>query len=131
MVDEEHRGLGDFRWPPVDFESIEAVDGQLLFEGGIERHSGLAKSTATFDDDVGFDFAQLGVGDVEEVAGAAGGIDVDVRCQFVLEGGELGGAGGLVRDQAISAGPVGVKEQGPNGFEDVGFGGVVLSRGAP
>ena len=116
MVHEEHCGLGDLGRPPVDLDAVEPVDGQLLVQGRVQAHGHalggrvVLGTPALLGEHIGFDLAQPGVGDVEEVAAPAGGVHVDVRRHLLQQPVEFAGTGGLVADQPVRPRPVVVQE---------------------
>src|SRR5688572_14840850 len=86
MIDEEHGGLGNFGWPPVEFDAMELVEGDLEIPGSIESQITFATvKLAQPDKELELDFAHFPVGDDEKVAAAAGGVEVSLGAEGVVE----------------------------------------------
>ncbi|CWB19970.1 Uncharacterised protein [Streptococcus pneumoniae] len=71
VVHEEHGGLGDLGRPPVDLDSVEPVDVDPLIQAHVEGEVLRSGAAALVGQQVRLDLAQLGVGQVQEVAGPA------------------------------------------------------------
>ena len=127
MVHEEHGGLGDLGRPPVDLDPVEPVDVDPLVQAHVQGQVLGPGAAALVGQQVRLDLAQLGVGQVQEVAGPAGRVDVDVGGHLLDQADHLTPGGGLVLDEPVRAGAVLVQEERADGLEDVLLGGVVLS----
>ncbi|OQC59302.1 MAG: hypothetical protein BWX54_00677 [Verrucomicrobia bacterium ADurb.Bin018] len=118
VVHEPHGDFGDAGGPFVNFDAVELVDVHAGEVGNVHDALGIAVEGG---EDVVFDGADFAVGNDEEVAAAAGGVEEGQAGQFVvqaLEGGAVGAGFGALGLEVI-------EKEGANDFENVGFGGVV------
>ncbi len=124
--------LGDARREGADFDAVELVDG----DPGEPRDIDLALPCgggigAQLADHVDFEQAQLAVGDDEEVAAAAGGVEEGHLAELLAEGAEgVAARVALALADTPEGGAQGVQEQGRDDLEDVLLGGVVGTLGA-
>ncbi len=103
----------------IDFGEFGDIEGEFVL--------GFAELVAVdFQEDFEFELAQFAVGDDEEVAAAAGGVEEGELAEFVVEGLEAGeAAGGFIGTGGIELGTEFIEEEGADEFEDVFFGRVV------
>lgn len=130
VVNEKHRGFRNLRRPPVDLESVELVDSELLVQAHIEGGRGEFLATTQLDNDSGLDPSQLAIGDDEEVPTPTGWVDELHRGQFVAELPQRLLGSRLVGDEPVRLLPELVQQERFEDFEDVGLGRVVLSVGS-
>ena len=93
MVGEPHGDFGDLGGVFVDFDAVELADVGLQHGGDVEQLA----CGKQFADDVVFQPPQFAVGDDEEVAAAAGGVEELQAADFLVQFVDGGGAFGFAR----------------------------------
>ena len=128
MIHEPQRDLGDFGGERLYFYSVELRDIDLAQLRHIEELSGVVP--VEFLQHIHFEAAQLAVGDEEEVAASASGVEERERGDLLVEGPEprflcpaLQGA------NRVELGAEGVEEERADEPQDVLFRRVVRHRG--
>ena len=121
VIDQEHGRFGDFGRPPVDLDAVELIDRQELVKGHVQRASPGPRAFAPFHDNVGFNFPQLRISNIEEVPGPTSRVNVDISGEFFLEASQVGNGGGFVGDEPVCSVSVFIEKQRANGFQDVSF----------
>ncbi len=128
VVAEPEGDLGDAGGEFLDFDAVHLVD---VDEGEavdvVEAHFELDALApgVEFGEDVEFEAAEFAVGDDEEVAAAAGGVEEAEGGDVFLQGFEAFVAGDAEGADVVELGAEVVEEEGADEFEDVGLVGVV------
>lgn len=81
MVNEEHGGLGNLGWPPVQLEAVELPNRQFLLPLNIQRHARLAATLADGHNKVCFNFSQLFIRCEQEVSRTTGRVAENMGSQ--------------------------------------------------
>ena len=131
MVGHPQRHLRDHGGKFVDFDAEEMIDIQFRESGDIHDQFDPAIDGEQFAQYVAFQFAQLAIGDDQEIARTAGGVEERHRPQPVMQRAQGAFAAGLERRGAVELGTQIVQEQGFDDLEYRLFGGVVRALLAP
>lgn len=119
VVKEPEGDFGDAGGPFVDFDAVHLVDVDAEEFGDVEE--ALVFVGVERFEEIEFEKAEFAVGDDEEVAAAAGGVEEFEGGEFVVKGGEFF----LFRFDGFEFGAEVIEEEGADDFQDVAFGGVV------
>ena len=129
VVGEPEGDLGNAGGEFFDLDAVHLIDIDFGELGDIEGEFvlGFAELVAVdFQQDFEFELAQFAVGDDEEVAAAAGGVEEGEPGHAFVEGLEAGdAAGGFIGTGGLELGAEFIEEERADEFEDVFFRGVV------
>ena len=129
MVHQPHGHFGDAGGPFADLDAVELSPRPPWRDCGCRNF--LLAGCAEFLEDFEFEQAQFAVGDDEEVAAAAGGVEECELAEFLVKVLQARLRRGAVVFDAFEFGAQVVEEQGADDFEDVALAGVVRADLAP
>ena len=118
MVGHPQRNLRDHRWKFVDFDAEEMIDVQFRKRCDIHHQFDPAVDGQQFAQYVAFQFAQLAIGDDQEIARAAGRVKERHRPQPLMQRAQGALAARLERAGAGEVGAQIVQEQRFDDLED-------------
>ena len=128
VVHHPHRDFGNARREFADLDAVELVDIDLRESGDVEDALLLARIKLA--QDIDFELAQFAIGDDEEVAAAAGGIEEGEAGQLFVQGLKRLRLAATERFRAGELRVKVVQKERLDELQDVLFGGVVRARGA-
>ena len=118
VVEEPERDFGDAGGPFFNFNAVHLIDVDAKEGGDVEE--GIEFRVEGFEN-IEFEGAEFTIGDDEEIAAAASGVEETERREFVMESGELLLAGLDGRKFRAEV----VEKEGADELHNVAFGGVV------